>query len=48
MITDALQKAIKGGGKLTITFIATTPAAKSEIEGRYLLEFTGLQIAAFE
>ena len=48
VITDALQKAIKGGGKLTITFIATTPAAKSEIEGRYLLEFTGLQIAAFE
>jgi hypothetical protein len=48
VITDALQKAVKAGGKLTITFIATTPAEKGDIEGRHLVEFMGLQITTFE
>ena len=48
VITDALQKAIKAGKKITITFLGGTFAEKGDFEGKNLVEFSGLQIVTFE
>jgi hypothetical protein len=48
VITEALKKAIQIGKSLRITFLAGTPAEKGDFDGKYLVEFTGIQIVTFE
>ena len=47
VVTDALQRAVDAGERLTVTLVAFADAEPDEVDGK-LLEFEGMQLVTFQ